>query len=248
MINGTRVLAVVIGRAGSKGLPGKNAMPLAGRPAVAWSVADALMAETVDRVVVSTDGEAIAQAAREAGAEVLTRPPHLASDTATVDAAVRHAVESSGEEAGIIVILYANVPVRPPGLIDRAVSLLDETCADSVQSYAGVGKHHPWWMVTIDEAGRVTPNVPNSVYRRQDLPPLFLPDGGVIAVTRRSLFKVDPARPHAFLGNDRRAVINPDGAVIDIDSPADARVAEALLMMRSGAAVDAHAPSRILTI
>lgn len=240
MIDSKRVLAVVIGRAGSKGLPGKNAMRLAGRPAVAYSVRDALLACTVDRVIVSTDGEPIAQVAREAGAEIIQRPPHLANDTATVDAAVRHAVETAADPADIIVILYANVPVRPDGLIDRAVERLVETRADSVQSYADVGKHHPWWMVKIDDDGRVSPNVPNTVYRRQELPPLFLPDGGVIAVTRQSLFRVDPAQPHAFLGTDRRGIINPAGSVVDIDCEADARVAEAMLLDRAVRAATIH--------
>ncbi|MCA9285216.1 MAG: hypothetical protein KDA22_08390, partial [Phycisphaerales bacterium] len=128
-----------------------------------------------------------------------------------------------------IVVLYANVPVRPPGLIDRAVRLLRDSGADSVQSYASVGKHHPYWMVKLDEQARVTPNVSNRVYRRQDLPPLFLPDGGVIAVTRESLFRIDPAEPHAFLGTDRRGVRTEPGDVVDVDDAADLAVAEVML-------------------
>src|SRR5436190_22436125 len=88
------VLAVIIGRAGSKGLPGKNSRLLAGRPMIAHTIDDALSARTVDRVIVSTDGEAIAVAAAAMGVEVVPRPAILASDTATVDSAVRHAVES----------------------------------------------------------------------------------------------------------------------------------------------------------
>ena len=71
--------------------------------------------------------------------------------------------------------------------------------------------------------------VENTVYRRQDLPPIFLPDGGVIAVTRNALMTIDPDQPHAFLGTDRRGVRTPYGAVIDIDTPADLRVAAAIL-------------------
>src|SRR5690606_32734538 len=106
-------------------------------------------ARCVERILVSTDGAAIAEAARSAGGEpapeVIMRPAELASDTATVDAAARHAVESTGAANEIIVILYANVPVRPADLIDGAVETLIETGADSVQSYSDVGKHHPWW-------------------------------------------------------------------------------------------------------
>jgi len=234
MTSRPRVLAVIIGRANSKGLPGKNVMPIAGQPMVRHSIDDAHQADCVDRVIVSTDGEAIADAARAGGVEVIMRPSDLAHDTATVDSAVRHAVEYSDDQAPIIVILYANVPVRPDDLIDRAVTTLIETAADSVQSYANVGKHHPYWMVSLDEQRRVQPHVRNTVYRRQDLPQLLIPDGGVIAVTRTSLFKVVEDEPHAFLGEDRRGIISPEGSVVDVDSAIDASVAEAILL-RSGA-------------
>jgi len=231
----TGVLAVVIGRAGSRGLPGKNALPLLGRPMVCHTIADALDAETVDRVVVSTDGHEIAAAARGMGVEVIDRPASLAGDTATVAAAVVHAVRAVDETPEIIVVLYANVPVRPAGLVDLAVRRLGETGADSVQSYADVGKHHPYWMVALDEDGRVAAHHPNTVDRRQDLPPLFLPDGGVIAVTTGCLLDADPAEPHAFLGGDRRGIETPYGAVVDVDTDADLRVAESMLRATAGA-------------
>ncbi len=223
------VLAVVIGRAGSKGLPGKNAMVLAGRPMVVHTLEAALDARTVGRVVVSTDDESVARAARAMEVGVVRRPVALATDDAAVDAAVRHAVESIQAAQRIVVILYANVPVRPRGLIDRAVGMLRETGADSVQSYAAVGKHHPDWMVTLDEKGRVRPRSESTVHRRQDLPKMLIPDGGVIAVTRRSLLAGSTANPHAFLGADRRGIELPRGSVVDIDGPLDLVVAEALL-------------------
>jgi N-acylneuraminate cytidylyltransferase len=227
------VIAVIIGRAGSKGLPGKNAMrlPFTNRPTVCYSIEHAQAAISIGRVVVSTDGDPIAHAASDMGVEVVRRPADLASDTATVDSAVRHTLTVIGEEhaAEIVVILYANVPVRPIGLIDRAVQHLRDTRADSVQSYCNVGKHHPYWMVKLDDRGAVVPNIQNTVYRRQDLPPLYIPDGGVIALTRKSLFAGSSAEPHAFLGKDRRGIITSPGEVVDIDSMIDAQVAGAIL-------------------
>jgi N-acylneuraminate cytidylyltransferase len=151
------ILAVVIGRAGSKGLPGKNARALAGRPLVCHTIGAALAAETVDRVVVSTDGDDIAAAAASMSVPVVRRPPELATDTAAVDAAVRHAVEAVGGDEQVIIILYANVPVRPKDLIDRAVKLLLETGADSVQSFCDVGKLHPHWMASWTAASSPSP-------------------------------------------------------------------------------------------
>ena len=230
MIDGQRVIAVVIGRAGSRGLPNKNVLPVAGQPMIRHTINDALATACVDRVVVSTDGGAIANAARSADVEVIIRPEELAHDNATVDSAVRHAVETVDDDAPIIVVLYANVPVRPACLLDRAIALLVETGADSVQSYCDVGKYHPFWMMQVDAGtSRVTAHIENSVFRRQDLPPLVIPDGGVIAVTHASMFRVDPVRPHAFLGDDRRAIITQPGEVVDVDSEVDLRMAEAIL-------------------
>jgi N-acylneuraminate cytidylyltransferase len=222
-------LAVIIGRAGSRGLAGKNSLILAGQPMIGHTIEDALAADSIDRIIVSTDGDEIAFAAEAKGVDVIRRPSELASDTATVDSAVRHAVDASRATHEIIVILYANVPIRPHDLIDRAVEMLTSMRCDSVQSYCDVGKHHPCWMIALDAQGRVKPHVANAIYRRQDLPKLLIPDGGVIAVTRRSLFTVVEGQPHAFLGSDRRGIENPPGAVIDIDSSIDLALAEAML-------------------
>jgi N-acylneuraminate cytidylyltransferase len=228
-----RVLAVVIGRAGSKGLPRKNALPVAGVPMIAHSVRFALASRSVDRVIVSTDGAEIAAIARAEGAEVFLRPDAVSHDTATVDSAVRHAVEASGSRAETIVILYGNVPVRPADLADRAVARLLETGADSVQSYYRVGKTHPYWMSRLDESGRVSQFIENRIYRRQELPPLFMPDGGVIAVRRASLFDVREGEPHAFFGRDRRGIETREGDVVDVDTALDLAVAEAILNSRA---------------
>lgn len=224
-----RVLAVVIGRAGSKGLPGKNALPLLGRPLICHTIDHARAAACVHRTIVSTDGEAIAAAAAAEGVEVVRRPATLAGDHATVDSAVRHAVESVGDEESIIIVLYANVPIRPAGLIDRAVAHLLDTGADSVQSYAPVGKYHPSWMVSLKDGDHVELCDPAAGCRRQDLPPLYIPDGGVIATTRATLFAHEEGHPFALFGKDRRGIENEPGAVVDIDSPHDFVVAEALI-------------------
>ncbi len=228
-----RVLAVVIGRAGSKGLPRKNALPVAGVPMIAHSVRFALASRSVERVIVSTDGAEIAAIARAEGADVFLRPDAVSNDTATVDSAVRHAVEASGSRAETIVILYGNVPVRPADLADRAVARLHETGADSVQSYYRVGKTHPFWMSRLDESGRVSQFIENRIYRRQELPPLFMPDGGVIAVRRASLFDVREGEPHAFFGRDRRGIETREGDVVDVDTALDLAVAEAILNSRA---------------
>jgi CMP-N,N'-diacetyllegionaminic acid synthase len=239
-------IAIILARAGSKGVPGKNHAAVGGKPCIAWTIDAARASRTVSRTIVSTDDPGIAAIARGYGAETIDRPADLASDTARVDEAARHAVMALDGRSRLgraislsspLVLLYANVPVRPSDLIDRAVTMLVESGCDSVQSYAPVGKHHPWWTARLDPAsGAVRPwegDVLNhGVYRRQELPPAHIPDGGVIALTRRALMLEIPGvapGPHAFFGLDRRGVVNPEGAVVDIDSPLDLLVADALL-------------------
>lgn len=276
-MNGGAV-AIILARGGSKGLPRKNALPVAGRPCIEWTIEHAIEARSVGPIIVSTDDEELLGIARswseQSGGRVVpvVRPSELATDTSTVDAAARGALVEyeartlpfKREEAGgvprksdpiergapaapalrlspthPIVILYGNVPVRPRGLVDRAVETLVRTGADSVQSYAPVGKHHPWWMTRVDpETGEVRPwegDVLNhGVFRRQDLPPAHIPDGGVIVVTREALMlEIDGVRPgpHAFFGRQERrcGVVNAEGAVVDIDTRTDMLVAEAIL-------------------
>ena len=246
------VVAVVIARAGSKGVPGKNLRPIAGKPCVAWTIEQAARAASVDGVVVSSDSEEILDLATTMHARSHRRSDALATDTARVDDALREAVlwlESApagpggAGRVGGVVLLYGNVPVRPEGLVDRAVGLWRESGCDSVQSYAQVGKHHPLWQVRVDSAGRVTPwegeRLFGGVYRRQELSPSFVPDGGVLVVSRAALFHeldgADPAHPHSFLGNDHRGVMTGEGDVVDIDSAVDLAVAEAMLGPRAAA-------------
>lgn len=241
--NSGPVVAVVVARAGSKGLPGKNLRLLAGRPCVAWSVEHAMAATSVDRVVVSSDSDEVLQIAHEMGAATHRRSNALATDSARVDDALREAVAWHEQQHGPIAgaaLLYGNVPVRPEGLLDRAVTLWRESGCDSVQSYAPVGKYHPLWQVCVDGAGEVTPwqgdRLFGGVYRRQELTPSFVPDGGVILVSRRALFHeiagLDTAHPHSFLGLAHRGVLNEEGGVVDIDSAHDFAVAEAVLGAR----------------
>ena len=228
-------IAVILARAGSKGLPQKNQLPVFGKPCLSWTVEHALDSPSLDRVLLSTDGNEMAEIGRKLGAEVITRPYEFAHDLAAVDAATRHAVTSIIGHHDAVVILYGNVPVRPIDLTERALTKLRETGCDSVQSVCPTGKHHPYWTKSLsgDAGDQMQPFHDNTVHRRQDLPPLYQLDGGVIAVTRENLFNVTPGNPHAFLGQDRRAITTQPGQVIDIDEPVDLMVAEATLKLQA---------------
>lgn len=236
-------IVIILARGGSKGLPGKNTADVAGKPCITWTIEAAQRAGSIGRVIVSSDDQSVLTIAREYGCEAIERPDDLAHDTATIDDAARHVYLAIGSPDVPIVVLYANVPVRPESLVDDATEMLIETGCDSVQSYAQVGKHHPWWTVRVGDDGQVQAWEGDVLYhncfRRQDLPPALVPDGGVIALTPEALMRTiaAPEGPHCFLGNDRRGVITDDGDVIDIDSKIDLLVADAVLREREAASV-----------
>ena len=127
-------------------------------------------------------------------------------------------------------LLYAAVAIRPPGLIDRVVRKLQTTGADSVRTVAPIGKHHPDWLHRLDDDDRMTQFRTNSIYRRQDLEPLYYHDGAVVAVTRDALFADLALRdPQGFLGADRRALRQSPTDSVDVDDAYDLLVAEAAL-------------------
>jgi len=233
-------IAVILARAGSRGLPMKNHLPVAGRPCVSWTIDHARACGHVSRIGVSTDDQTVAKIASDANVEFWPRDAEDATPTARIDAAARSALVQADRSGDIptqsaIVLLYANVPVRPANLIDRALALFLSSNCDSVQSYADVGKHHPTWTTRVAPDGVVRPwegeQLFGGVYRRQNLEPAFVPDGGVIVVRRSCLDAAasEPGNPHAFLGTDHRGITTGPGEVIDIDNAVDRAVADAML-------------------
>jgi CMP-N-acetylneuraminic acid synthetase len=230
-------LGVILARAGSVGLTDKHTRPLLGRALIEYTFGHASDAVLLDRVVVSTDSPGVRAAAVRAALETIDRPAELATSDASVQDVMLHAlrtVEATSDfHADAVVVLYGNVPVRPAGVIDQAVWHLRETGCDSVRSFCPVGKWHPAWMSRLD-GDSVEPVQPGSIHRRQDLEPLFLHDGAVVAVSRQSMLRGEqfPDDPHAFFGVDRRGVRTGMGETVEVDHLRDLYWAEAVLRDR----------------
>jgi CMP-N-acetylneuraminic acid synthetase len=142
------VVAVIPARGGSKALPRKNILPLAGKPLLAHSILDALAAKRVDRTLVSTDDAEIAAIARTWGAEVpFTRPAELATDEASTEAVLQHALawleREEGARVEIVVLLEATSPLRAAGLVDEVVARLDAPEIDT--AFTVVRDHGYFW-------------------------------------------------------------------------------------------------------
>jgi len=230
MIDGRKVLGLIVGRGGSKGLPRKNVKLLHDRPLIAWTVAAGLGAETLDRLVVSTDDAEIAEAARAAGADVpFMRPPELATDAASVYDAINHAIDSLGGGFDLVVLLQATSPLRTSADIDGAVRTLAATGATTCIGVTPSPKS-PAWMFTRDEVGHLTPLLQKAgvTKRRQVLPPTYLVNGAVYVGDIAWV-----CENQSFFAPDVVSWEMPGERSVDIDTDADFAVADYLMAQRS---------------
>jgi CMP-N,N'-diacetyllegionaminic acid synthase len=128
-------IAIIPARGGSTRVPGKNLLPLAGRPLLAHTIGHALASKHVGEVLVSTDEDEIAQLAESEGAEVVRRPAKLAGEGSPSEDALLHALDARAQgDPDLVVFLQATSPARRPGDVDRAIELLESQGADSLFS------------------------------------------------------------------------------------------------------------------
>lgn len=232
-------LGVILARAGSQGLANKHLRLLLGRPVISYTLEHARQARSLSRVAVTSDCPLVRRFAQAEGFEVIERPAGLATADASVQDVMLHAVDEverrdPGWRADALAVLYGNVPVRPADVIDRAVGHLRDTGCDSVRSFCPVGKWHPAWMSRL-AGDRVEPLAPGSIHRRQDLEPVYLHDGAVVAVSREAMegARGRPKDPHAFFGSDRRGILVGPGEAVEVDALRDLFIAEATLRERA---------------
>ncbi|MFG2450737.1 cytidylyltransferase domain-containing protein [Streptomyces sp. NPDC048512] len=248
-----RVLAVIPARGGSKGVPAKNLLPVGGVPLVARAVRECRSARLVTDVVVSTDDQAIAAAARQAGAEVVLRPAAIAGDTATSEAAVLHAMDAHealhGSPVDVVLLVQCTSPFIIREDVDGVVNAILTEGADAALTVAPF--HGFVWRDADDDpaapvaadtgraavAGGTDTLVADTAVsggyginhdksfrpRRQDRPQDLLETGAVYAMEATGF----RAARHRFFG--RTELVRTDPArVLEIDDPHDLARARAL--------------------
>lgn len=227
------MLGLVPARGGSKGVPGKNTRLLAGRPLLEYTARAARESGVIDRLVLSTDSEEIAECGRRVGLDVpFMRPASLAEDETPMLPVVEHALDELRcleWEPAIVVLLQPTSPLRTPAQIRAAVDQLRETGADSVVSVVAVPLHmSPDYVMRLDE-GRLRPFLPDlvRVTRRQDARPAYVRDGTVYTFWTRTLRRFD-----SIYGDDCRPLLLDAAESLSIDTAADWAAAERALAGR----------------
>lgn len=233
MIDSDLILGVIPARGGSKGVPGKNIRLMGGRPLIEYTIEAALQSEYIDRLIVSTDSEEIANVARDAGADVpFIRPADLATDTAKALGVMQHAISSmerlDKKTYPIVVYLEPPNPLRLPVDIDACVELMSEYQPDSVVSVQQANQFHPILMKKIED-GRLKPiwkNEPEGIPRQLYEPAAYMRNGAVY-VFRKSLLVNG-----IMYGNDIVPYVMPEERSVCIDDMNDWFVAESWLNRR----------------
>jgi N-acylneuraminate cytidylyltransferase len=220
------VLALILARGGSKGIPGKNIKEFCGKPLIAWTIEEAKRSKHISRVVVSTDSEEIAHIAKEWGAEVpFMRPGELAEDHSLDLDAFEHALrwlrDNEGYEPELVTHLRVNSPLRTAEDIDRGIELMQENMhADAVRAVTKAPLH-PLKTYRL-EGNELKPFVPEDVHGIrepynmpwQSLPRAYTTGGYLTVLKPATVLEKRSMSGEYFLGFEVSSL-----NVVDIDTP-----------------------------
>lgn len=232
-MNGIEVLAVIPARGGSKGLPRKNIKDLNGKPLISYTIEEAKKSKYINKVVVSTEDEEIAEVSRNFGAEVpYLRPEELAKDNSLTVDCVIHMINWLKENENYIpeyvCVLQCTSPLRTFDDIDGTVEKMISTGMDGAVSVCEA-EVNPYWtnifngdeLVYFLEEGR-------KISRRQDLPPVYRMNGAIYIAKTQALIEYKTLEPNKITGY----IMDADKSV-DIDDIKDFMLAEVLIKRKS---------------
>ena len=210
-------LAIIPARGGSKRLPRKNILDLNGKPMIAYSIEAGLKSKYIDKVVVTSDDNEILNISEKYGADIISRPNYLASDTATSFDAIKHTLENI-EKYDYIILLQPTSPLRTSKQINEAIELLDKKGADAIVSVSEM-EHSPLWSNTLDDNLSMKNFLKDEILnkRSQDLDTYYRLNGAIY------ICKVDILleQKSFFLKDNIFAYVMDRGNSIDIDEKID---------------------------
>ena len=226
-------VAFIFARGGSKGLPGKNTRSFGGKPLIAWSIECALSVKAIDRVIVSTDSEEIAETSRKYGADVpFMRPRELATDESPEWLSWKHGLDylmhSSGGLPEVMVSLPTTSPLRSVSDVDSCLEQFSKGGCDVVVTVSEAHRNPYFNMVTENMDSTVKLAIENyPVTRRQDAP--VVRDMATVCYVANPKFVLS----HNSIFEGRVKAINiPKERAIDIDSLLDFQIAEFIFYSR----------------
>lgn len=225
-------LAIIPARGGSKGVPKKNIRNFNGLPLIAYTIQAAGNINRIDRLIVSTDSDEIAEVAVRYGAEVpFLRPENLASDTSNTIDVILHAIEFFEEKGTIfddILLLQPTSPFRDSSDIDNALDIYYSRNCESVISVCEASVH-PNLLRLVDEQGimRDFINLEDRHMRRQDMTKVYQLNGAIYITSVDNI-----KQTKSFYCNKTVPYIMSAEKSLDIDTELDFRIAEFIMANR----------------
>ena len=228
-----KTLAIIPARGGSKSIPRKNVRPLAGKPLIAYTIEAAVQAQSVNRVVVSTDDSEIAEVSKKYGAEIVRRPDEISGDTASSESALLHSLEhlkqSENYEPDFVVFIQCTSPLILSEDIDGIFQTFLNEQADSAQT---VVPFHGFIWEKDSEGNAVGINHDKSKrLRRQDIAPQYQETGAIYVMKTEGFLKAK----NRFFGKTAMHII-PLERAIEINDLAEFNVAEVMVQQRENPA------------
>jgi len=224
------ILGIIPARGDSKGVPGKNIRLLGGMPLIRHTIKEAVKSKYIDKLILSTDSDEIADVCREAGLEIpFMRPAELAQDNSRAIDTYIYTLKRMETEfnyrADILVVLQPTSPLRTVEDIDGSIEMLINKGADSVISVCEV-EHSPYWYKTLDKEHKIQPftSCSDANANRQELPSVYRPNGAVY-VFRNELI----VEKQTYYTDKTYAYIMPQERSIDIDTLLDFKIAGLLI-------------------
>ncbi|MEA2051169.1 MAG: acylneuraminate cytidylyltransferase family protein [Campylobacterota bacterium] len=225
MKNVPRILAIIPARGGSKRLPRKNILNLNGKPILAYTIEASLQSKYITKTIVTSDDAEILDISKKYGSEVIKRPDHLASDTATSFDAIKHTILSQNENYDYTILLQPTSPLRTTKHIDEAIKLLIEKNADAVISTCEVD-HPVQWNMKIKEDLDISEFVKNiDTNRSQDQTKHYRLNGAIYIANTKKLL----GNKTFFLTKNIYSYIMDKKDSVDIDDEYDFLIAEAFI-------------------
>lgn len=221
------LIGLIPARGGSKGIKRKNIKEIFGKPLIAWTIRQALETKTLDRVIVSTDDDEIANVSVDYGAEVpFLRPKKIALDESPAISNILHLLEKIPETKKIL-YLQPTSPLRDINDILNIIELQHKHNAESCISISKVTKH-PSWMYELNSKQIIQPIFnKEKVTRRQDLSEVFVINGALY-LGNSEFYK----REKEFINSETLGYIMPKERSIDIDDMDDWMLAELKLKIK----------------
>jgi CMP-N-acetylneuraminic acid synthetase len=226
MYNGKTFLAIIPARGGSKRLPNKNILPLAGKPMLVWTIESAIQSKYLDEIVLSTDSDDIIKVAGNYKIKTIKRPIELASDTAKTVDVVKHVIENIDKKYDFIVLLQPTSPLRTSTHIDEAIEQLIKLNADAIISVTEAD-HSPLWCNILPENLSMENFISEDIKhkRSQELPKFYRLNGAIYICKTEKLIEENTF----FLKKNVYAYIMDKKSSIDIDEELDFKLAEIIL-------------------